>query len=168
VTKQKIDWLTGMIGMNPAPSRLAEMNAVVGSLEYAREQCDASNFDCENIDKAIALVKLQIAAIDPTTKKLSQYVGTLWKHTPKATKRAKKSFGAQAAPEDRVFVVVAVQDKQLLAWKCDLLRDGRLSHPAYVAPMYPDDPRLFCMRGSNGSDPTALFKPDSHYTPFIP
>lgn len=65
---------------------------------------------------------------------------------------------------DRVFAVVDEREGRLVAWKCDLLSDGRLSHPAFPdEPLSRTDQRLFIKAGDNGSTPTAFFKYDSFY-----
>lgn len=99
-------------------------------------------------------------------RKLHDYVNTLWKHTPKAVRKGE--------PANRVFAVVAVapcddgspnwQRKEWLhAWKCTINADGKLIHPAYDVCLDDDDPRIFTTSSSNGSEPTAVFRPDSFY-----
>lgn len=80
-------------------------------------------------------------------------------HTPKGVRRGE--------PADRVFVVVTIQvNGDLLAWKCTLTRTGYLSHPAFKRPLpltHDGLRRAALLRGRNGSEPTALFRPDSLY-----
>jgi hypothetical protein len=83
-------------------------------------------------------------------------IGTLWRHTPKAIKKV-------GAPADRIFAVVEVDGKHLVAWKCTELPSGKISHPAFARPLDRTDKRLFVKKARNGADPTAMFKPDSFY-----
>lgn len=96
-------------------------------------------------------------------------IGTLWKHTPKGIKR-----GLHA---DRVYAVVGIEPvddgsakpkDHLIAWKCDILPSGKLRHPAFAEPIDIDDPRIFIKAGTNGSEPTAFFRPDSLICVFAP
>jgi hypothetical protein len=84
------------------------------------------------------------------------YVGKLMRHTAKAVRKG--------LPADRVFAITRVEGKYLVAWKCDELADGRLLHPAFKRPLKRGDMRLF-RDGvqANGSEPSAMFKPDSFY-----
>lgn len=100
-------------------------------------------------------------------KKIAQ-PNTLWRHTAKGVARARRARGFMAevltAPADRIFAVVSVDGLGMCkAWKCTELPSGMISHPAYEQPLNPNDLKLFIERGRNGSEPTAYFKPDSHY-----
>lgn len=99
------------------------------------------------------------------------YLNTLWMHTPKAVRRGE--------PGNRVFVVTMVQPvddgspnwrskKWLHAWKCELLADGKLKHPAFCEPMDISDVRIFQSQSDNHSAPTAVFRPDSLYKQWVP
>lgn len=91
----------------------------------------------------------------------------LYMHSPKAVKRGH--------PADRVFLVTSKQrevgaselarDVVHYAWKCELRTTG-LWHPAFVKPLKLDSTDIArgrVERGRNGSEPTAVFKPDSLY-----
>lgn len=86
-------------------------------------------------------------------------VPSLFMHTPKAIKRGE--------PSDRIFAVVGITKDQgkayYLAWKCTLLKDGRIEHPAFKRPLYKTDDRLYRKTSKNGSTPTAMFRWDSFY-----
>lgn len=89
---------------------------------------------------------------------LEKFVRTWWKHTEKAVRRGE--------PESRRFAVAGVVEdegrKYLLAWKVEDLGGGRVWHPAYgEVELVSVDP--FILRGQNGSEPTAMFRPDSLY-----
>jgi hypothetical protein len=78
-------------------------------------------------------------------------------HTRKAVKRGE--------PADRLFLVsYAGRDGNLIAWKCIITPAG-VVHPAYKAPLKIDrlEKAGELVRGRNGSQPTAVFKPDSLY-----
>lgn len=105
------------------------------------------------------------------TEYRQKYNQTLMCHTPKAIKAG--------APADRIFAVTWVEDTEglpngkklpcspvLVAWKCTLLPNGKLDHPAYKHPLDPKNRSLYVLRGRNGSEPTAVFKPDSFYKPW--
>jgi len=82
---------------------------------------------------------------------------TLWCHTAKAAQQ-------DAEP---IFAVVDVdQFGGAVAWKCELLADGKIKHPAYLKPLSRDDERLFVAHGPDGSEPSASFEVDSDYQPF--
>jgi hypothetical protein len=110
-------------------------------------------------------------------KECEKYVGTLWWHTRKALKH---ESCVSVIPSDRIFAVTRVEQQTfdprekgitkrdrapyLVAWKCVLLPNGLLDHPAYKRPLKADDPRLFVKKGRNGSEPSADFNPgDSFY-----
>jgi hypothetical protein len=88
---------------------------------------------------------------------------TLFMHTAKAVGR---SSAVMSAPDDRVFLCVETDGRQFLAWKCRLTPRG-LEHPAFKQPLSLNEFALW--RGMivntahNGSEPTAVFKPDSFY-----
>lgn len=125
-----------------------------------------------------------------TLDSLQKYVGSLFMHTKKAVKA---NSAIVCTPGDRIFVVVGVSPPEpaeyvicnkpnnpkfgkkvlmsaaigpyLMAWKCTLLPNGNVEHPAYPGKQFkPDDARLFKVkvRGST-STPTAFFRPDSFY-----
>jgi len=87
--------------------------------------------------------------------------GRMFVHTPKAIKRGE--------PADRVFVVVKRWEDDpsyFVAWKVTKVPGG-FEHPAF-----PDQKLLSplelklkgsILKGSNGSKPTAIFRPDSLY-----
>jgi hypothetical protein len=114
------------------------------------------------------MAKVTVTTTVEVPTKWSHLVGTLMKHTPKAVKRG--------CPADRVFAVVEdfkggkgleFERDGVIAWKCNLLPDGKISHPAFKTPLDRTDPRLFVSGvQQNGSEPTALFVPDSFYTAF--
>ncbi|ASD50567.1 hypothetical protein FDI24_gp033 [Acidovorax phage ACP17] len=84
----------------------------------------------------------------------------IYMHTPKAVKRGH--------PKTRVFLVVPElsNGKQKTAWKCELLSDGTLRHPAFDRSLRlteSDLARGVILKGANGSEPTAVFKTDSFY-----
>lgn len=86
----------------------------------------------------------------------------LWMSTAKAVRSKDGGIGS-AHYADRVFLVVERRGKELLAWKCDLVKGG-LSHPAFKKKLkWNELDRGAILKGRNGSEPTALFKPDSHY-----
>lgn len=89
-------------------------------------------------------------------------IGTIFKHSPKAVKAGERF--------DSVFPVVAIVQDQgrsyYLGWKCSILKDGKIKHPAYKRPLSQDDKRLFIKQGRNGSKPTAMFRPDSFYNSY--
>lgn len=89
---------------------------------------------------------------------------TWWRHTRKAVE--------QGHPTDRLFAVVGVDGKHLIAWKCEDIGQGtkQVRHPAVPGESTPGygimDTELhdpFILQGDNGSEPTAAFKPDSFY-----
>lgn len=102
-------------------------------------------------------------------KDLTQYIGKVFRHTPKAVKRGE--------PDDRLFFVVdVVQDSEkdwLLAWKVTEVEvdgeKGWFKHPAYHLPYklleVETNPEPFFRKGlaPNNSAPTAMFRPDSLY-----
>lgn len=106
-------------------------------------------------------------------ERLTKLVGTLWCHSPKATRRG--------CPPLRVFAIAEADDGKakdrldenqppyVRAWKCELTSDGKLQHPAYKRPLSTTDKRLFQIKvhGSH-ADPSAMFSPDSFYMPWSP
>lgn len=90
----------------------------------------------------------------------------LYVHTAKAISRNSAHF---IAPGNRVFAVVKkCEDGRLFAWKCSWV-GNRLDHPAFPGETLSlTDPRLFVDRGENGSEPTAVFRPDSFYREIHP
>lgn len=88
---------------------------------------------------------------------MSETTMQFYMHTPKAVRNGE--------PEDRVFAVVGKLGQRLVAWKCQLRRDGVI-HPANFKKPIPFDKleKLFVEQGPGGEGPTAEFKPDSFYT----
>lgn len=81
----------------------------------------------------------------------------LFMHTPKAVKRGH--------PADRVFVVITVEGRNRIAWKCEL-RDGKLWHPAFKTLLPLTEAgikKATVSKGCNGAEPSAVFYLDSFY-----
>ena len=102
---------------------------------------------------------------------IESHVNTIWCHTPKAVRRGE--------PANRLFVVVCIapvndgspnwqKSTWMHAWKCTLLPNGLIQHPAYDQALSPLDPQVFCVTSTNGSQPTAVFRPDSLYKLWSP
>jgi len=67
--------------------------------------------------------------------------------------------------DDEVVSIVYYEKPYYIGWKCTLLKNGKLEHPAYKRPLKSNDPRLFKPKGANKlSDPTAMIKKDSHWS----
>ena len=88
----------------------------------------------------------------------------LYMHTPKAVR--------SGCPDTRVFLVMPPEKSWgikmkgfMVAWKTTLIPAG-LEHPAFKAVLKLDAVDLArgqLWKGRNGSEPTAVFKPDSFY-----
>lgn len=81
----------------------------------------------------------------------------LYVHSPKGVRKGH--------PGDRLFLVTSMEGKDMIAWKCTITRKG-IEHPGYKKPL----PLKKIVEGigrkesmPNGSEATALFKPDSLY-----
>jgi hypothetical protein len=89
----------------------------------------------------------------------------LYVHSPKAIRIG--APGEDDPTERRLFVVKNWQDDYVIAWKCTITRDG-IGHPSHGYVPIPVSVATLLEfqepQESNGSVPTAVFRPDSFYT----